>query len=511
MTPCLLILALLAFPATAGESEWLRFRGPNGTGVADDRPLPADFGPARNVVWKTALPPGHSSPIVSGDRVFLTALEGEGLLTIAIDRETGRIVWQSAVPRRHTLRVDKRNHPASPTPVSDGENVYSFFQDFGMVSYDGAGRERWRVELGPFDNAYGMAASPILADGLVVLVCDQSNGSFMIAVEKDTGRLRWRVERPEAKTGHSTPIVYRPAGAPAQLLVPGSFYLTAYGLATGEKLWWVQGLAFEMKATPVMQDGMVYIHGTSATAFKDGYDRKIPTFAEMRDHDKDGDGRFAPDEIPDPLAKRWIRLMDLNGDGHLGEEEWAYYRAARASQGGMWAFRLGGKGDMTDESTVWHYDRSVPQLPSPLLYRGVLYMVNDGGIMTALDPRTGKALVQARVRGGVDAYYSSPVAADGKIFVVSETCTVAVVKADGALTVMSTNTLDDLCYSTPAIADGRLYIRTRNALYAFGVSQPTPSLHDSRAKACHAQDEGRFAPGSGDEGRTLGLRPAPNC
>ena len=114
------------------------------------------------------------------------------------------------------------------------------------------------MPLGPFNNAYGMAASPIVADGLVVLVCDQNSDSFMIAVEKDTGRLRWRIERPEAKTGHSTPILLQPPGAPAQLLVPGSFYLTAYALATGEKLWWVQGLAFEMKATPVSpgRDGL---------------------------------------------------------------------------------------------------------------------------------------------------------------------------------------------------------------------------------------------------------------
>lgn len=465
-------LVLAALAATAHETEWSRFRGPNGAGVAEEHALPTEFGPARNVIWKTALPPGHSSPVVSGDRVFVTAFDGGGLGTIALDRATGRIVWRSEVPRRHALHVDKRNHPASPTPAADGENVYAFFQDFGLVSYDRSGRERWRIELGPFNNAYGMASSPIVADGLVVLICDQSTGSFMMAVDKDTGKLRWRHERPEAKTGHSTPIVYRPPNAPAQLLVPGSFYLTAYALATGEKVWWVQGLAFEMKATPVIEDGLVYIHGTSSSQFKDGYDRKIPSFAEVRESDKDGDGRFAPDEIPDPLARRWIKLMDLDADGFLSQDEWAYYRAARASQGGMWAFRLGGRGDMTAANTVWHYDRSVPQLPSPLLYRGVLYMVNDGGIMTALDPATGRSLAQSRLRGAVDAYYASPVAADGKVLVVSESGKVAVLKADGALTMLAVNDLDDLCYATPAIADGRVYIRTRSALYAFGLRQP---------------------------------------
>jgi outer membrane protein assembly factor BamB len=467
-----LVLAVLAAgAAAANETDWSRFRGPNGAGVGDERPLPTEFGPDRNVIWKTPLPPGHSSPVLSGDRIFVTALEGEALQTIALDRASGAIVWRSDVPRRHQLHVDKRNHPASPTPVADGENVYVFFQDFGLISYDRRGRERWRIELGPFNNAYGMASSPIVADGLVVLICDQSTGSFMMAVDKDTGKVRWRHDRPESKTGHSTPIIYRPADGPPQLLVPGSFYLTAYALATGEKIWWVQGLAFEMKATPVIQDGIVYIHGTSSSNFTDGFDRKIPSFETLREHDKDGDGRFSRDEVPDPLAKRWLKLMDLDADGFLSQGEWAYYQAARASQGGMWAFRLGGRGDMTAANTVWHYDRAVPQLPSPLLYRGVLYMVNDGGIMTALDPATGKSLVQARVRGAVDAYYASPVAADGKIVVVSESGAVAVVKADGALTVLAVNNLDDLCYGTPAVADGRLYIRTRGMLYAFGLKE----------------------------------------
>jgi outer membrane protein assembly factor BamB len=140
----------------------------------------------------------------------------------------------------------------------------------------------------------------------------------------------------------------------------------------------------------------------------------------------------------------------------------------------MWAYRLGGRGDMTEASTLWHYDRSVPQLPSPLLYNGVLYMVNDGGIMTALDPATGKALTQARTREAVDAYYASPVAADGKILIVSELGRVVVLKADGNLTVAAVNDLDDLCYATPAVADGRWYIRTQSALYAFGTVAGSP-------------------------------------
>lgn len=475
-----LLLGLFLAPAVSGlaDEEWSRFRGPNGSGVAETAGLPTEFGPEKNVVWKTPLPPGHSSPVLSEDRIYLTAFEADQLVTLALDRQSGRQVWRREVARRHTLGVDKRNHPASPTPALDQGSVYVFFQDFGLLSYDRDGRERWRLPLGPFTNSYGMGASPIVAGDLVVLVCDQNTGSFMIAVDKGSGHIRWQVERPESKTGHSTPIVHTPPRGPAQLLVPGSFSLTAYALENGEKLWWVNGLAFEMKATPVIHGDTVFIHGTSSTGFSDSYGGKIPSFADLRSHDVDRDGRFAPTEIPDELAKRWVKLMDLDGDGYLGQEEWAYYQSARRSQGGLWAFRLGGTGDMTAASALWHYNRTVPQLPSSLLYQDVLYMVNDGGIMTALDPRTGAVRAQRRLRGAVDAYYASPVAADGKVIVVSESGNVVVIKADGALSVLAVNPLDDLAYATPAIADGRLYVRTRGALYCFGLASaaPLPSL-----------------------------------
>ena len=466
-----LLMVAASGAVTAQDAGWARFRGPNGAGVEDSAALPDHVGPARNVIWKTALPPGHSSPVVVKDRVYVTAFENDRLLTLAVDRATGRLLWRREAERRHALPVDKRNHPAAPSPAADDSQVYVFFQDLGLVVYGEDGVERWRLPLGPFTNAYGMGASPIVVGDLVVLVCDQSQGSFMVAVDKKTGAVRWRVERPEAKTGHSTPIVYRPPGGAPQLLVPGSFSLVAYSLA-GEKLWWVNGLAFEMKATPVIAGDVAYIHGTSSESFQDSYGRNVPPFDSLRgEHDRDRDGRFSPDEIPDVLAKRWLSLMDLDKDGHLNSGEWAYYQSARKSQGGLWAFKLGGTGDMTASHALWHYNRAVPQLPSPLLYGGALYIVNDGGIMTALNPADGTVLAQRRLRDAVDSYYASPIGGNGKVYVVSESGILTMIKADGRLTEVSVNDLDDIVYATPAIADGRLFVRTRQTLYCFGITE----------------------------------------
>jgi outer membrane protein assembly factor BamB len=462
-------LALGSRPPAPSEDAWSRFRGPNGSGIVESGELPAEFGPDRNVVWKAAIPPGHSSPVLGRERIFITALDGDALVTISLDRATGRQMWRREAPRPRILKVDKRNHPASPSPATDGDNVFVFFQDFGILAYDREGNERWRLPLGPFDNAYGMGASPVVVGDMVVLVCDQSNGSFMIALDRISGRVRWKVDRPEAHTGHSTPIVYTPAGGSPQLLVPGSFYLTSYSLATGERLWWVSGLAFEMKATPVVQDGVLYIHGTSTSSFEDSFGNQIPAFEALTASDKDGDKRFSRDEVPDALAKKWMTLMDLNGDGYLDEKEWEYFRTARANKGGLWAFTLGGRGDMTAASTRWHYDKSVPQLPSPLIYRGSLYIVNDAGIATTLDPATGTVRAQGRLKGALDNFWASPIGSDGKVFMVSDSCKVVVLKAGGDLEPLAVNDLADQCSATPAIADARLYVRTRTTLYAFGM------------------------------------------
>lgn len=473
-TSAFFLLALCLCIAQVRASDWSQFRGPNGAGVSDTRGLPTEFGPQKNVIWKTPSPLGHSSPVLSNTRIFMTGFEDKKLFTLCLDRKTGRLLWQREVPRPRADRLLKPNNPASPSPVTDGQNVYVFFQDFGLLSYDSSGKERWRIPLGPFNTFFGMGASPILVDDTLVMPCDQDTDSFMIAVNKNTGRVLWKINRPGVISGYSTPIVYRPKDGPVQIVIPESFQLSSYSIATGERVWWVRGLACEMKSIPVLSGDMLYVNGWGLPENQPGKQIPIPPFEEaLAKFDKDGDSRLSKMEPADERVKQdaYFQLVDLNRDGYIILSEWNVYRAIMAAENGLLAIRMGGKGDMTDKSILWKYQRPVPQVPSTLLYKNVLYMVNDGGVLISFDPASGAVLKQGRLEGAIDKYFASPVAADDKVYLVGEGGAVSVLKADAQWEILKVNTLDDEVFATPAIADGRIYIRTRSAIYCFGNSR----------------------------------------
>ena len=344
-----------------------------------------------------------------------------------------------------------------------------FFPEYGLLAYDVDGTELWKLSLGPFDNLYGMGASPIIHDGKVLLVCDQRTDSYLLAVDVTSGRELWRVDRVEAASSHATPIIWTSPEGETQLVVVGSFLLSGYSVQTGERRWWVRGMIHEMKSVPVIGDGVVYVNGYGSPLNDPGNTMDVGPFEDaLAASDADDDGRLTSDELPEGRAKRRFRMSDLDRDGTLDQRDWDYFRNSMAMTNGMFAIRLGGRGDMTAESFLWIYSRAVPQLPSPLLYQGLLYMINDGGIVTILDPATGERLDQGRIPGAVDKFYASPVAGDGKIYLVSELGKVAVLEPGPELRVLAVNDLDDLVYGTPAISGGHIYIRTRATLYAFG-------------------------------------------
>ena len=473
ITQTVLALAVTVVAAADPAGDWARFRGPNGSGVAEVTALPVEFGPARNLIWKTELPPGYSSPIIHGNRIFLTGVRNGRLFSLAVDRTTGKKLWEREAPRSREEKLDPRNHPAAPSAATDGERVFFFFADYGLLAYDVQGKELWRRPLGPFNNIYGMGASPILVDDVVVLTCDQSIGSFIAAFDKHTGRERWRTPRVEARSGHSTPVVYTPPGGRPQIVVPGSFLLSAYDPRDGRRLWWVGGLSFELKSTPVLSGDTLYINGFGSPENQPGAMIAVmPTNEVFASADRDKDGRLTRDELPTAHARDSLPFFDLNGDKTIDRTEWDYYKAAMESENGMLAIKLGGSGDMTATAVRWRYQRGIPQLPSPLLYQHALYMVNDaGGLVTVLNPESGALIVQGRLKVPSDRYYASPVAGDGKVYIASESGKVVVLPPGGSLDALAVNDLQDSIYATPALVDKRIYIRTVNSLYCFGLSQ----------------------------------------
>src|SRR2546426_4389002 len=473
-----LLIASLSLSTVVAE-DWPQFRGPNGSGVSTSIGLPIEFGPDKNVLWKTSLPPGHSSPVLTRNRIFITAhtkeKENHKLLVICLDRQSGKLLWQREVPRTQSGRLQLVNGPASPSPVTDGENVYVFFQEFGMVSYDAAGKERWKLPLGPFNMFYGFGASPILIDDKVILPVDQDNPtSFLIAVDKNSGRVRWKVERPEVISGYSTPIVYQPKQGAKQIIIPESFQLSAYSVEDGKRVWFARGLACEMKSIASHDSEYLYVNGWGFPQNQAGQQLPTISFTEgLARYDKNHDGLIAKSEISgtekiDKMLANAFEAFDSDRDEKLNEKDWGIFRAMMASENGLLAIKLGGKGDMTESAIRWRYQKPVPQVPSTVLYKGVLYMVNDGGVLISFDPATGNVIKQGRLQGAIDKYFSSPVGADDKVFLIGEGGAVSVLKAAGEWEILKVNQLDDECFATPAIADGRIYIRTRSALYCFG-------------------------------------------
>ncbi len=247
--------------AVLTAANWPGFRGPNGSGVGETSALPLEFGPAKNVIWKTDLPAGKSSPVLTEAHIFLTGWTADSLLTLALDRATGKLLWKSSAPRKRSEHLHNLNSAASATPATDGTNVYVFFGDLGLISYGPDGKERWRIPLGPFTNLHGMSASPIVVDDKVVLVCDQDTESFVLGIEKDTGKVAWKTARPEVVHGFSTPSVYVAPSGEKQIVVPGSYVLISYSAETGEKLWWVRGLTWQVKPAGIVADGVIYATG----------------------------------------------------------------------------------------------------------------------------------------------------------------------------------------------------------------------------------------------------------
>jgi outer membrane protein assembly factor BamB len=466
----LLPALLLGFSAAVEAGSWPQFRGPGGTAVAiGDQKLPTDIGPERNVIWKTDLPPGHSSPVIHGDHIYLTAVRGPALLTLALDRKTGKVIWQAEAPHQQFEKIHKIGSHAQSTPVTDGQHVLSFFGSCGLFCYDPDGKLLWQRPMGPFKSEFGAASSPLLVDGRVLLGQDHDSDSFLLCLDVTDGKPLWKVDRSEFPVSCASPVVCEVAGK-KQVVMSGTLRVVGYDFETGKELWTVRGMARVMNMTPsVAPDGTLYVAGWAAGA--DAGDRfKVPSFAEMiAKHDANQNGTLELDELPAGAMKDRFALIDRDKNGHITEAEWEGMRQIfHTAQNRMVAIKPGGSGDVTGTHVLWVQTKNLPFVPSPLLYQGRLFLVKNGGIVSALDAKTGNLLKQERVPAAGD-YYASPVAGDGKVYLLNQAGELTVISAEAEWRVLAAADFGEETYATPALVDGRIYLRTMGHLYCFGL------------------------------------------
>jgi outer membrane protein assembly factor BamB len=473
---CSLPLALLVLSSVTMAEDWTRFRGPNGSGVSQDTGFPVEFDKTRNLIWRTPVKPGKSSPVLTEQHIFLTGFIDEKLVTQCFDRQTGKLRWERYETRTPKPEGNLLNNAAAITPVTDGENVYVFFKDFGLISYDPDGNVRWKVPLGPFTNSMGLSASPIVAGDSIVLVVDQIENSYIAAFDRRNGEIRWKTAREESE-GWGTPVLYQPAGSAPLIVTAGQGRFGAHRISDGKRMFTYPGLSPAMVASPV-------IHGDTIFAFGYGGDSPAPFAGALARLDKNHDGQISPDEyndIPGDTPDRQISAVYIamgkfmgNGDGIVTKDKWDGWGRHTTGPTGLVAVTLNSDPAVAGEKSIrprdlWRYGKGFAGvIPSPLLYDGVLYVVKNGGILTAFNPATGEVWKTGRVRGALGGYSSSPVAADGKLYLVSEEGKISVVRAGRDWDVMAVNDLGEGSFSTPALSAGRIYMRTDEALYCFG-------------------------------------------
>ncbi|HET6423804.1 MAG TPA: PQQ-binding-like beta-propeller repeat protein, partial [Planctomycetaceae bacterium] len=413
------LLLSVFMTSIVSATDWPQFRGIGGNGVATTADkLPTEIGPEQHVVWKVEMPPGHSSPVIVGSRIFLTAVRDQKLFTIALDRATGKTLWEREAPHDKLEEIHRVGSHAQSTPVADDNHIISFFGSSGLSCYDHGGKLLWQKRMGPFNNNFGAGSSPILVDGRVILGQDHDSDSFLMSLDVATGDVLWKVDRSEFPRNYCSPVLWDADGR-KQVVMAATLRVVGYDFETGKELWTVRGISRTVCMTPVVgDDGVLYLAGWAA-----GGDENEPIQLEPFDTaiiavDKNDNTTIEESELTEgPVLQRFSQV-DRNKDGHITKKEYEFFRGLlEQGKNQILAIEPGAKGEATATNVRWRQAKLVPFCASPLFYRGLVFTVKDGGICQALDAKTGKPTKQGRLEAS-DDYYASPVAGDGKVYLV---------------------------------------------------------------------------------------------
>lgn len=450
---------------------WPQFRGHNSSGLAVTHdPLPTEIGPDKNVIWKTELPPGHSSPIVFDDRIYVTAVRDEQLVTIALDRQSGDVVWEQIAPHEKLEKIHQIGSYAQCSPVTDGEIVVSMFGSSGLYCYDRHGTQLWSMPMGPFVNDFGAGNSPIIVGERIIVVQDHDSGSFVMAIDKTTGSELWKTDRSEFPRNYCSPVIWEVDGQ-KQIVIAATLRVAGYDLETGDELWTVRGLSRTVCMTPVIgDDNVLYVAGWARGGDVDERISIPPIDEALSMWDKNENGMLEKDElVKDGDIQRRFNQFDRDRTNAISKQEYENYRGVfDAARNVVMAIRPGGRGDLTETNVAWEFRRFLPFCSSPLYVHDYLFTVKNGGIVTSLNAETGASIKTARAPG-TGNYYASPVAGDNKIYLIDQMGHASVLSSYAEWKVLSDVEFGEEAYATPALVKGKIYLRTSGHLYCFGA------------------------------------------
>ena len=422
----LLLICMFVVSVVRAEN-WPQFRGPNASGKADGNNIPESWNieSKANILWSTEIPGvGHSSPIVWGDRIFLTASIGyesnwhddsveHTWKIFSIDAKSGKILWeQTAYKGLPRVKRHEKSSQANSTPVTDGKYVAAIMSSEGLYVYDFDGKLVWKKDLGLLDpglasdptSHWGHASSPIIYKNLLIIQSDKHKNSFLAAFNLTDGKEVWKTQRPDELPSWSTPTIYNGKNH-TEILTNGQFF-RGYNLQTGKEIWRFNDAAQVKQPTPLVEGDTFFFAG--------GYPRGRPFYA-----------------------------LRAGATGDISLKE----------------------GESKNNYLVWKVEKGGPYTPTQIVYKGYLYSVQNNGVLTSYDIQTGEKKYETKLDGD---YSASPIASDDNLFFASEDGMVSVVEAGPEFKLVSKNDMDSACYATPAIANRVMYIRTLEALFAIG-------------------------------------------
>lgn len=404
-----LCTVLVLTTALSHAADWPAWRGPRGDGTSDETNIPLRWTAAENIAWKAAIPGwGHSSPIICGDRVFVTSFVEDGgkRTLLCLDRRSGKTLWERVVLASPPERKHKFNSYASSTPATDGRHVWvSFLEnpDIRLACYDMDGKEAWRASPGTFKSVHGFCSSPLLYKDLVILNCDQDDLAYIVAFDRASGKERWRADRPNRTRSYCGPLIVEADGK-TQMVLSGSKCIASYDPATGQQRWILDGPTEQFVASPVFAEGLFFITG--------GF-----------------------------------------------------------PQHHFIAIRPDGSGNITQTHVAWHDDsdfKAVSYVPSPIANGKHFFVVSDGGIASCLEAKTGKSLWREQLGRH---HWPSPVSAENRLYFLDDDGNTFVLRAAPKFELLAKNPLGEPCSASPAISQGNIFIRGMTNLWCVGAGR----------------------------------------